>query len=223
MARTPITFGADGKPPASLPLAGRGDDTGTPIKIQAVGVDYGGTGVDGDPQRVVSVVDGLPVGHTAVPTSTLTRPSTPTTAYSINDMVASSTTSPTVPSITITRAAAASAVILGGLLRSNGTDASRATAQFQVDLWSAAPGVAVDNAAWAISSGMANHLGTLISGTNIIGTDGLSTPLQVQGQPYIAAALAAGVSVIYWTLKALTAHTPIASQTYTLVLHVAQD
>lgn len=223
MPRTSITF-SDSKPPATLPLAGRIDDGSA--KVQGIGLDFGGTGVDGDAQRPASIFDGFPVNRTArIVGNNQVRPSTPLTAYSPGDIIANITTSGiTVPSlVNIVRANGGAGSILGGLLLSSGIGSpGMANAQIQVDLFSAAPTVgAGDNGAYSIATGAAYFLGSLITGQFTQGGDGAFGPLQVLGMPYIVVVPPA--TTIYYLLKTVIGFTPIASQTFTPVLFVAQD
>lgn len=163
-------------------------------------------------------------GHTANPTSTLTRPAN-TTAYSQNDLIASNTTagSVAVPSVSVARVAAGSCMIRRVRLSTNVTTGWGGAALL-VRLWSAAPTYTNgDNGAYAVATGAAGYLGAF----NVVleqwadGAVGAGSPV-VGGD--VGIKLASG-QVIYWDVQTIGSAglTPISGQTFTLTPEVYQD
>lgn len=163
-------------------------------------------------------------GTTANPTSTLTRPAD-TTAYALNDLIASSTTagSVVVPSFTATRVAAGSGTIPRVRLYSNvttGWDAATVT----IRLWSAAPTYTNgDNGAYAVATGAAGYLASFPVTLNQVadGAYGVAAPAVGNALSF---KLTSGTS-IFWDLQLTTiaGNTPISAQTFTLIPEILQD
>jgi len=164
--------------------------------------------------RVTGLTSTSYSGAITNPTSTLTRPND-TTAYAINDLIASSTTagSIVVPSFAIANSAGG-AIIPRVRVNTNVTTGWGAV-NLLVTLWAVAPTYTNgDNGAYAVATGSANRIGqyqvTLTQ--NGDGADG-------EGMPNVgnasAVKLASGTA-IYWDIQTLTAATPIANQTFVI-------
>lgn len=149
------------------------------------------------------------------PTSTLTRPAD-TTAYAVDDLIASSTTagSVVVPSFAIADAAGSS-VPVRFLLRTNASS-GWGNVVLEMNLWTTAPTYTNgDNGAYA-ASGAANWIGDtqfVLKQLN----DGAVGAADVA----MAIKLASGTS-IFWDLKIRTVATPISGQTFTLVAQLVR-
>jgi|WetSurMetagenome_2_1015567.scaffolds.fasta_scaffold393250_2 hypothetical protein len=171
------------------------------------------------------------------PSSVLTRPNN-TTAYAQNDLIASSATagSIVVPSFVLPRDKDAfSVTIKRGRLYTNLTTGFT-TFQGHIDLWNKTPPTFTngDNGAYAVATGSAGwigHLTTEVSNAYAAGADGA----------FLSALIGSGTATddytresirfartpgdkIYWSLREVdsTGFTPIANQTFTLVLELYQ-
>lgn len=162
--------------------------------------------------------------------STLTRPND-TTAYSIGDLVANNTVagSVVVPSLALPVGIDADAEYVNidhATLYSNLTTGA-AAAQFHIDLWSVAPTFTNgDNGAFAVATGAASWIGHLTSTVDAAGQMGdgfalVATPGEASTDNYstnpVMWARKRG-DVLYWSLKLLTTLTPIANETFTLMV-----
>lgn len=163
--------------------------------------------------------------------SVLTRPND-TTAYAQNDLIASSTTagSVVVPKFTIPDGDHVKAIEINrGRLITNLTTGFTTFAG-HIDLWSVAPTFTNgDNGAWAVTTGAANWLGhatTDVAGTYGQYGDGASIAVSVgasfsqANNPFLFER--APGDFLYWSLRETdaTGFTPIANQTFTLILDV---
>lgn len=162
--------------------------------------------------------------YAANPTSVLTRPAD-TTAYSTNDLIASSTTagSIVVPSVAqAARLTLNSGTITRVRLNTNATTGFSA-ATFTIRLWSTAPTYTNgDNGAYAVATGAAGWLGSFTATLEqqADGAYGAGVPTAGNG---VVFALPVDQTAIYWDLQITSAATPIASQTFTLTLEVLQS
>lgn len=160
------------------------------------------------------------------PTSVLTRPSD-TNPYVQNDLLASSTTagSIVVPSITAVRADGGSSAVRKLRLYTNKITSGMATAQFRVELWSAAPTFTNgDNGAYAVATGAASWLAAFESNVMTQVGDGAYCALSPVVGSEVGFNLVSG-TLVYWSLKEidLTGFTPASGQTFTLVPEVWQN
>lgn len=192
---------------ASLPVALASDQVGTAGSAAATVLTVQGI-ASGTAQPVSGLV--------ANPSSVLTRPAD-TTAYSIGDLVASSTTagSVVVPSFTATLVSAGYAMMRRFRLYSNITTGLSAVS-LTIEFWSAAPTFTNgDNGAYTVATGAAGHLGRAdVAMTQVAdGAYGIGVPF-VGGDMDIK--LASGTTIL-WTVKTNTAFTPISGQTFTIV------
>lgn len=162
--------------------------------------------------------------------SVLTRPND-TTAYSIGDLVANNTSagSVVVPSFSLVSPQDAVAEMIEidhSTLYSNLTTGA-AAAQFHIDLWSVAPTFTNgDNGAYAPATGAASWVGHLTTtvdaggqmgdGFALVGTPGQASTDNYTTNPILWARKPG--DQLFWSLKLLTTLTPIANETFTLVL-----
>lgn len=170
--------------------------------------------------------------HYASMSSVLTRPDN-TTAYSQNDLIASSTTAANVvvPYFSFTDDDAEMVEVQNARLFSNITSGFT-TFQGHIDLWTSAPTFTNgDNGAYAVATGAAGwvgHLTTSVSDAYSVAGDGAFIGA-IQGtdatnnyatEKYIFARKPG--DWLYWSLREIdsTGFTPIALQTFTLVLSV---
>ena len=158
----------------------------------------------------------------ANPTSTLTRPNN-TTAYSINDLIASNTTagSIVVPTVTVTRFAASGGKITGVCLttpQTSGLD----LVQIRIRFWRTAPTYTNgDNGAYAVATGASGYLGKAEVTLEQFG-DGATGCAPIYERSDLRIKLASG-STIGWDMQVLTAFTPSANQTFTMTLDAEED
>lgn len=159
----------------------------------------------------------------ANPSSVLTRPAD-TTAYSANDLVASSTIagSVTVPSFTATPNTGGSGSITKLRLYTNRIT-GMAGVQLLIELWVAAPTFNNgDNGAYSVHTGAASFLGRFTV-TSMVQVDdgayGVALPDLGNAVDFV---LASSPSV-FWTLETLSAFTPASAQTFTLVPEIRQN
>lgn len=163
------------------------------------------------------------VGLISNPSSVLTRPND-TTPYAANDAISSHTTagSVTVPSATVTRNPAGSAMIRRFRFYTNVTT-GWGSVVIRLRFWKAAPTYSAgDNAAYAVATGAAHYLGQSdVTLTQLAdGAVGIGVP-SVGGE--LAIALASG-QAIYWDMQIITGTpTPAALQTFTLIPEVYQN
>ncbi len=164
--------------------------------------------------RVAGIASASYSGAITNPTSVLTRPND-TNAYSINDLIASSTTagSIVVPSFNIVNSAGG--VIIPRVRLSTNVTTGWGAVTLQVTLWSAAPTYTNgDNGAYAVATGSANRLAQY-QVTLTQDADGASGNGALLVGNAAAIKLASGTA-IYWDIQTLTAATPIANQTFTI-------
>lgn len=155
------------------------------------------------------------------PTSTLTLTAT-TTAYSANQLIASSATagSVVVPSFNIANSGGGASIPRVRLTTNDATATAWGGVQVEVDLWSAAPTFTNgDRGAFSPATGTASHLGTYICTMSAEYGDGAYAECAISpGGALIK--LASGAS-IFWTLQALSASGVTgASKVFTLTAEV---
>lgn len=160
------------------------------------------------------------------PTSVLTRPAD-TTAYSANDLVASSTTAGTVvvPSFALNiynvTSGAGNGFITRLRLASNHTT-GLAAIDVAVRLWAVAPTYTNgDNGAYAVATGAAGYLGKF-TGTCEQFADGAVCNLSLAVGQHISVKLAS-TNDVYWDLQAVTGFTPQSGKTFTLTPEIVQS
>ena len=168
---------------------------------------------------------GTPVSASStVVSATFTRPAD-TTAYSVGDLVANSTTAASVVPMAFTPGADISRGFSVRRARVSASNTSTTNASFRVHLYqtdpSASTGIANgDNGAW--STKVAGYMGSLDVTIDKAFTDaakGVGVPLiggEVTGTP------AAGALTVYALLEARAAYTPTSAQTFTVELEVFQ-
>lgn len=162
--------------------------------------------------------------YTSNRTSVLTRPSD-TTAYAINDLIASSVTagSIVVPPVVFYRDQynRAGGMIVRLRIVSNHTTGLSGVAVV-VRVWAAAPTFTNgDNGAYAVATGAANYLGKF-AGTFEQFADGAVAEL-VPSVGSVVGVVGAVAGSIYWDLQTSTAFTPQSGKTFTLTAEVDQD
>lgn len=160
--------------------------------------------------------------------SVLTR-TADTNAYIQSDFIANAVlySSVVVPSFEALKDKGGSLILTRAKLLTNKTSGMGAAA-FAIDLWDAAPTVAVnhgDNGAYLIDTGVAHWLGRLQTGVMTQMSDGafaVAEPVSAlsatsNGFPLLLANLAG--TLIYWTLTETdaTGFTPASAQTFTLI------
>jgi hypothetical protein len=240
---SPVIEAATGPSSAARQVVTIGDKAGNAVDSigglteTAPASDTASSGLNGRLQRIaqrftslialvpaaLSPAGALKTGLVTVnPTSVLTRPAN-TTAYAVDDLVANNVTagSVTVPSFTATPTALGSGHLRRARLITNKTSGMDAS-QFLIEFWQAAPTVTNgDNGAYAIATGAANWLGQIpVTLTQV--ADGAYGA----GAPMIGNAIdfrLASSTLIYWTLRAVTAFTPASAQTFTLIPEIVQD
>jgi hypothetical protein len=162
--------------------------------------------------------------------SVLTRPND-TTAYTANDLIASSVTagSVVVPSFpALPNLSAEGLRIEHGIIRTS-LVTGFTTSQLSIDLWSAAPTFTNgDNGAYAVATGAANWLGRLTSAVSDAFSGGVADggALDVHpGTAYVAGVYPDMIFIpinrnasIFWSLRDVVGFTPAALQTFTLEL-----
>lgn len=158
-------------------------------------------------------------GSVTNPTSTLTMTSS-TTAYSANQLIASSATAGSIvnPSFSILNAAGGAAIPRVRLSSNDTTSTAWAGVTLQVDLWTASPTwTNGDRGTWLPATGSASHVASYscTMPTPVWG-DGLATECLISVNNFAAVKLASGTT-IYWSLKAVGASGVTgASKTFTL-------
>ena len=159
-------------------------------------------------------------GKTVVLTGSFTRPAD-TTAYTANDQVANSTSAPVAGTITsIVRGTGMGAVVLGAtLLKSTNVTTN---ASFRARLFSAAPVMANDNAAYSPAlASLALCLGHIDFSVPIAGADCVRFVGTLYSDRIAIANLAA--TTLWWNLQALGAYTPGSAEAFSLILSLVQD
>jgi hypothetical protein len=155
------------------------------------------------------------------PSSVLTRPAN-TTAYAANQLVGSSTTagSVVVPSFTATPNADGAGSIKRFRLYTNKTSGMGGVT-FQIDLWTTAPAFTNgDGGAYAVATGAAGWIGSVTT-TLVQAGDGAYFVAIPDVGNQIDFVLASG-QVIFWSMQAMGAFTPVSGQTFTLVPEITQ-
>ena len=204
----PVVIASD---QSAVPVTGSGS-AGTAasgvVTVQGIG---GGTAI---PISGSISANATYTGAITNPTSTLTRPAN-TTPYSVNNIVASSTTagSIVVPSFAIANSAGG-AIVPRIRINTNVTTGWGAV-NLLVTLWTTAPTYTNgDGSAYAVATGSANRVGQY-QVTLTQNGDGAAG----EGMPNVGNAasikLASGTAV-YWDIQILTAATPISGQTFTI-------
>lgn len=153
------------------------------------------------------------------PTSTLALTSA-TTAYGINQLVATSATagSVVVPSFTIPNTAGAISISDLVLTVNDSISTGWGGQGLQVDLWRAAPTFTNgDRGAYAVATGSANYIGSFSGTMAPVAGDGAYGRLTITSGNGAHVKLASGASV-FWTLQTLTGTGGVvtASKTFTL-------
>ncbi len=157
-------------------------------------------------------------GFTAVPTASKTRPAN-TTAYSIGQVIAESTSAATVWTFTsCVRANGGTGTLLGVQL----TDTSKQATTLQANLWlfSATPTVQNDAAAFAPSSG---DLANLVAVVNLVNwtaanANGVITANELN-RPFKCGA----ATTLYGVLVAANAYTPTSNEIFSITLLIGED
>lgn len=152
----------------------------------------------------LAAIVGPALAGTANPTSTLTLPSA-TTAYTANQLIASSATaaSVAVPSFTVVGVNVSGGVLIPRVRLSvnDATSTAWGAQTIQVDLWTAAPTFTNgDRAAFAVATGSASHLGSYSCTMSAETGDGAYAECSSNSGSF---SIANGAT-IYWTLDAIT-------------------
>jgi hypothetical protein len=181
--------------------------SGTPPTGFTAGQAYYVVAVATNTFQLSGTVGGAAINSTSTGTSV-----TATLTYVPNTLVASSLTSPTVPSFAI--ATTAGGVIIPSFRLISNVTTGWAGAGLSVNLWSAAPTYAGGDLQPYAASGAANWLANfLVSMTQL--ADGAVGRGSLTAAGQAALKLASGTS-IFWDIQATTQVLPIASQTFTL-------
>lgn len=202
-------------------------NAGTNLNTSLLALESGGnlaTIVGRLPTSLTVGASALKIGHIyATPSSTLTRAGG-TVPYAANQLIANSLSGGTalvVPSFTAVTGSVGTGRIFRTRLSTNGT-AGMANVQLQVALWGSAPTFTNgDQTAFSVTTGAANFMGTFTVQLTQAGDGAYGVAAPDIGQQ-LNFALASGTA-IYWTLQTLTAFTPAAGQTFTLVPEIEQE
>jgi hypothetical protein len=155
--------------------------------------------------------------------STLTLTSA-TTAYTANQLIASSATagSVVVPSVTIADPGGTPLVPRLRLVSNDTTSTAWGGKTIQVDLWAAAPTFTNgDRAAWLTATGVANHLAAFTCVMSAVQGDGYYSECAPVTGTY--AVLKPGNTTVFWTLQSIDGSGVTgASKTMTLTPEVMQ-
>ena len=168
-------------------------------------------------------------GHTAVVSSTVTRPSN-TTQYAIADLIANSETAGSVTAMswtTAARVAAGSFMLRRARLYKDDDDVT--AAQFRLHLFDSDPASTNpangDNGAISLTNVLDNHLGSIdfdMTASPDIHTEGnMAIGVPIQGFE-ISVKLSSG-RTIYGLLEARATYTPASGEVFTAVLELLQD
>lgn len=157
--------------------------------------------------------------------ATITRPDD-TTAYTAGDAVADATSEPSVASIQVARANGGSGLIRDAQVVSSANQGTKA--DLEIWLFTAAPTAMEDNAAVDPtdaematvvrvldmgSSPTEGNAGSGADGNVIYQQTGLDIPFEC----------ASGAKALYWIPVVRNAYSPVAEETFTLILGVEQD
>lgn len=152
-----------------------------------------------------------------------TRPAD-STAYSVGDLVANSTTAGLVLplEVSVARFNGGSGCIIGAKLRK--TDSSLTNAYFRVHLFRSAPTVITngDNGAFAVNNA-AGYIGYIDMVMDVSLTDGAIGVGSAGPGPFRVFETASNSKVLYALIEAKAAYTPASGETFTLVLEVEQN
>jgi hypothetical protein len=199
------------------------DDVGG-VQFQRLKLDAGGDGVSAPVVDAGSVL--IPTGGRIVRvTASFTRPAD-TTAYAFGDVVADSTTAPTVITFAnCARANGGSGWIVGAKL----VDSANQTVKGIFELWlfSAAPGLDNDNAAFTPTDAEAlTAFGPLLFSAGHVGdaTAGAGGnfvyPLNGVAVPFVAGG---GTTSLFGELVVRNAYTPVSAGTFAFELLIQQN
>lgn len=158
-------------------------------------------------------------GYTVFPTASKTRPSN-TTAYSIGQVVAESTSAATVWTFSsCVRSNGSTGTILGVLL----TDSSKqsTTPQFNLWLFNSSPTVQNDAAAFAPSSSDLANLVTVVnlSSWTAANANGILIASEMN-RPFKCGSSS---TTLYGVLVAANAYTPTSAEVFNITLQIAED
>lgn len=206
----------------------------TTSKTQVVALDFGG---EAGPESLVSGTNGLPIkglageahlgavgGNTVIASANFTRPAD-AVAYSINDMVANSTTAASVVpmSFTVARINAGTFSIIRARLSTTHTGLS-GSENFRLYLFQSSPTISSgDNAQMSVAGRAAGFIGAFEITMGQVFNDGAKGAAGPVAGSQVIGAAAGGSQVIYGVLQALNAYTPVSGETFTVELEVVQD
>ena len=153
------------------------------------------------------------------PSASLVRPAD-TTAYTVGDLVANSTTAGSVLPLLLVSSRNDAGSVLIERVKVHKTSVSITAASFRVHMFSVAPVPTVgDNAAFA-TSGVSGYIGSMDVVMGQVFTDGASGFSDTTFKP-IRARLGTGYTV-YALIEARGAYTPSSAETFTVTLDVVQ-
>lgn len=176
------------------------------------------------PVAIASDQSIIPVGSKSIVASaTFTRPAN-TTAYSIGDIVANSTTAGSVTpmSFTVARVNAGTGRIWRARMSTSKTVVG--TEMWRLYLFTSSPTVAAgDNGAFSANIVAAGHIGCFDIIAERVGSDGSKGVSGPSNGSFVQFVAGAGVQVIYGLLEIRTTYTPTSGETYVVELEVEQD
>lgn len=146
--------------------------------------------------------------------NTMTRPSD-TTQYASGDLVANSTTAGSVTAMTFDNAARESRVLRVERVRLRKSGTSVTNAQFRVHFYNASPGTPTNGDNGALSTSIANWVGSADVTIDRAGTDGsIGAGLSLTGTPMTIKI--GSNNILYALIEARNAYTPASGETFTI-------
>ena len=201
------------------------DAAGATVPVQAPNANGQATMANSRPVVFASDQTPIPVGgFSAVVSGTFSRPAD-TTAYTIGDIVANSTTAGSVApvALAVARANGGTGSILRARLSTTKTGLA-GTEIFRVHLFTTSPTVSSgDNAAISVAGRAAGYIGAFdvtMSQVYNDGAKGIAGPLQGSQVVFVAG----GATTNVWAvLEARTAYTPASGETFVIELETLRD